>query len=181
MANTLNGLLIILTAFLAFIVAGVNLSFTTIILATIIGCMGLLMTCAECNFANVQQSVANNIGCIHTFWGRTLFIAFLGTMCIAFDEWLTIIFGVLTLVNAVFNAVIICVHPAFKGGALSGSSNPYLAYTAGEEEVSAYLQAHPELAQRAAAGAVATGVAVHNASHAPAPAPAPADAANPWG
>lgn len=48
----------------------------------------------------------------------------------------------------------VCVHPAFRTGELSASSDPFGGYTGGEQEMLAYLKSNPELAKKAGSAAV---------------------------
>lgn len=45
-------------------------------------------------------------------------------------------------------------HPAFRTGELSASSDPFGGYTGGEQEMLAYLKSNPELAKKAGSAAV---------------------------
>lgn len=63
-------------------------------------------------------------------------------------------------VNALFNGYTVCVHPAFRNGEMSATSDPFGGYTGGDEELVAYLKANPELSRRA--GVAAVGLAQHN-------------------
>jgi hypothetical protein len=52
------------------------------------------------------------------------------------------------------------VHPAFKTGEISRTSDPYQNYTGAQTEMVAYLKANPELARKAGKGAAS--FAAHN-------------------
>lgn len=56
--------------------------------------------------------------------------------------------------NAAFNGYVICVHPAFRSGELSATSDPFGGYSGGEQEMLAYLKSNPKLAQQAGSAAV---------------------------
>jgi hypothetical protein len=58
-------------------------------------------------------------------------------------------------VNGLFNAYVVCVHPAFRSGELSAAGDPYGGYTGGDAVMLDYLKRNPAMAQKAA-GAVAT-------------------------
>ncbi len=66
--------------------------------------------------------------------------------------------GAITVCNGIFNAYVMKVHPAFKSGQLSASTDPYATYTAGSAEALAYvwllLSSHARLGPGACAGAI---------------------------
>ena len=77
-------------------------------------------------------------------------------------EWLGIVTGTLTILNGIFNLVIICVHPGFGAGGLSRWGDPTESYTDGGKEImsaskgaaSTFVKNNPDLAKQAAQGAV---------------------------
>ena len=74
---------------------------------------------------------------------------------------LATLFPLLSLTgNAIFNGYTLCVHPAFRSGEMSMSSDPFGGYSGGEDEMLAYLKANPQLAQKA--GSAVVSIAQHN-------------------
>lgn len=82
-------------------------------------------------------------------------------------EWLGYVTGALTILNGIFNLVIICVHPGFGAGGLSRWGDPTESYTDGGKEImsaskgaaSTFVKNNPDLAKQAAQGAVGYAVA----------------------
>jgi hypothetical protein len=153
-ANMCNGMSLITLGVIVFIVGLANISFTSITVSCYVIFFGLLMSCLECNIANLAPKLQRNFGFMFSFSGRTLFIMFCGSMAFAMGNWLGYIIGALTLLNGAFNGYVICVHPAFKSGELSAKGDPYGGYTGGEKEMLSYLQSKPELAAKAQGAAL---------------------------
>lgn len=81
-------------------------------------------------------------------------------MCFGLSGWFGWLIGSVTIANGFFNAFVLKVHPAFKSGELSMTSNPYENYSSAESQAAAYVKQNPELARKAAQGLV--GVAAQN-------------------
>jgi len=154
LANMCNGLSLITLGILVFIVGLSQLSFTSVTVSAYSVFFGLLLSCLECNIANLARPLQRNFGFMFSFAGRTFFIVFCGSMAFAMGNWLGYLVGSLTLLNGMFNGYVICVHPAFKSGELSAQGDPYGGYTGGEKEMLAYLQTKPELAAKAQGAAL---------------------------
>lgn len=71
------------------------------------------------------------------------------------ETWV-IVFGCLTMGNALLNCFILCTHPHFQKAAPDAKANPSELT---EAEVMAYVRAHPEVAQKAAGEATFSGAA----------------------
>lgn len=160
-ANMLNGVAMIVFGILGFLNLFFALNITTVTINIYIMFFGLLLTCLECNFSNLAPKFRRNFGFMFSFLGRIFFIFFSGTMCFASDSILGYIIGAVTMVNALFNGYIVCMHPAFRrGGELSGATDPYKAYTGGASEMLNYIKSNPTLVKKA--GAIATNFAAAN-------------------
>jgi hypothetical protein len=81
-------------------------------------------------------------------------------MCFGLNIWVGWLVGSVTIANGVFNAIVLKLHPAFKSGELSATSNPYEKYSSAESQAAAYVRANPELARKAGQGMM--GVAAQN-------------------
>jgi len=116
---------------------------------------GLMITCVELNISNIQPQIRAGFGFMFTVTGRSIFIFFTATVCLALGYWLGYIVAALTMLNAFFNMYVFCVHPAYQpGGQFYGS--PDDKKTTAESEIAGYLQRNPQLAQRAGAAAMQT-------------------------
>ena len=61
-------------------------------------------------------------------------------------SWLCWVVGGLTVMNGLFNALVIATHPAFRaGGELSARDDPWARTRSGEEEIGAFLRSRPDL------------------------------------
>lgn len=139
-----------------------------------------MMACMECNLSFVGPRIQRNFGFMFTFTGRTLFLIFCGTMALAMGNALGYVMGAATFLNGIFNGYVILVHPAFRTGELSASSDPYGGYTGGEAEIGDFLKRNPEMATKAVTFA-ASNPELAKAAVSAAQQPAAAPKANPWG
>lgn len=78
-------------------------------------------------------------------------------------SWLCWIVGGVTVLNGLFNALVILTHPTFRTGELSVGDEPWARAKKAEEEVGAYLRARPDLIMKAV-GVVGTAAAATAAS-----------------
>ena len=81
------------------------------------------------------------------------------TQVLALHSWIAYIVGGLTAANAIFNCAMIALHPAFRKGELSPTSDPWKGVRSAEEGTVAYIRDHPELVARAATAAASASVA----------------------
>jgi hypothetical protein len=73
-------------------------------------------------------------------------------MTFGLGVWMGYMVGAVTIANGLFNAYVMKMHPAFKSGQLSATSNPYENYSSAESQAAAYIKANPELAKKAGQG-----------------------------
>ena len=64
-------------------------------------------------------------------------------------NWLCWIVGGATALNGLFNAAVMCTHPAFREGKVNASDDPWAGQKTAEAEVGAYLAARPDLVLKA--------------------------------
>jgi COPI associated protein len=114
---------------------------------------GIMMICVELNIANLQPRIKSQFGFLFTFYGRATFILFAATMCLARGGGLAYAVGALTVVDAVFNTVVICIHPAWRRGGRFYKAEVHESYMSAEKAAAAYVRNNPELAAKAAQSA----------------------------
>lgn len=147
--NFLNGVAMIGGAVLQLFTGVVGLDFQVLLLSVYITFFGLLLMCVECHMGFVDKLIRKMFGFLYSFCGRTIFILFAASINFAMDSWVGYVIGSATLLNAIFNFYVIKFHPGFKASGITADSDPYSTYTGGEEEMKAYLRAHPDLTRKA--------------------------------
>ena len=127
---------------------------------------GCLLCMFELRFGKTDQLSRKYCGFMYSFWGRLGFIFFAATTCLGLitsqTQWFSIVAGVLTLLNGLFNLFILCLHPGFGKGGVNRWGDPTSSYTDGGKEIgnaasaaaSTYIKNNPDVARKAAAGAV---------------------------
>ena len=113
----------------------------------------------EAQFKKLSKKLRRLYGFLYTYLGRALYIFFIGTVVIATSEsdsdrsiffW---IIGVIMIIVALYNVLIIFLHPAFKNGNRKITDDPTVSYSAGESELSNVLKKNPALATKMLMGA----------------------------
>ena len=146
--------------------SGGSVPVTRAFLATYIGIFAAMLAAFEMRVRYTAGFIRKNCGFLFTYTGRACFLVFLGAVCFgmldddakaAADTAYTVclIVGLITVGNAALNCFIICNHPEFQ--AMNAPDKAHPAGNAGadpskmsEEQVRAYLAAHPELAAQVA-------------------------------
>lgn len=113
--------------------------------------MGLLLCCFEMRIGFIEARVRKNFGFMYTFVGRTLFLAFVASLCFGLsNDGLNITCGVVTAVNALYNGFIVWRHE--RGHLLD---DPTHGYQTSESLAAQYVRDNPDLANRAVSGGAA--------------------------
>lgn len=149
LVNVLNGLGIVASTVLQLLGGLISIDFQTILLSAYAGIFGMLLMCAEMHFSAMDKWIRTRFGFMFSFVGRALFILFSASIMFATATWVGYLVGGLTLCNAIFNCWVIYMHPGFGKEGIGMFDDPYKGYSGGEKEMAAYLQKHPELAQKA--------------------------------
>lgn len=118
-----------------------------IYLATYIGCFGFMVMAFELRWKKVENKMRRNFGFMYSPYGRTTFFVFAATLCWAIDLWLPILVGCGTVINAILQCFVFCIHPDFKAySQVKKTDDPA---NLPEDEVLHYLKNHPDVAQEA--------------------------------
>lgn len=159
--NLANAVLLGFASWYSFGIAAGNITRT--FLAVYIGMFGVLLALFETRVKFTSPFIRRNFGFLFTYSGRTAFLVFLGAVCFGMlgDDvkgtdgynWCVGV-GIATLCNALFNCFIICNHPEYqKLNAASQEPAGNDPSKMSEQQVKAYLSAHPEVAAAALGGA----------------------------
>eukprot|EP01029_Cantina_marsupialis_P030187 TRINITY_DN8049_c0_g1_i1.p1 TRINITY_DN8049_c0_g1~~TRINITY_DN8049_c0_g1_i1.p1 ORF type:complete len:189 (+),score=52.59 TRINITY_DN8049_c0_g1_i1:94-660(+) len=151
--NILDGIALVTVAAFSTFGSVVDLSVAKAILAFYVTFFAGILICAELRLRNLEHKLSNNFGFIFTFLGRMCYLFFLATIAAAMGNMLAYIVAIATAVIALINCWVLYTHPSFKSGELSIGDNPFHG-TAGEDEIKAYLRAHPEIGRKLATGGV---------------------------
>jgi len=108
----------------------------------------------ELRFMGAEKFIRDNFGFLFSYWGRCGYLTFLGTLCFSLDVGVAYVIGAVMILNAIFNAYLICLHPEFHHAGMSGHSDPTTGYTTAEQEAARYAASNPDLAARIAGSAV---------------------------
>ena len=103
----------------------------------------------ELRLGSLESGIRDNFGFLFSFWGRTFFLCFMGTLCCALDTIIGYIAGTLMFANTLFNGYVIYKHPSF------GKGDTTEHYTTAEEGAANWARNNPQTAMNMA-GAVAT-------------------------
>ena len=160
LCNCCNGCCLIIGAIIAFLIPTGTLlpSAATVTLASYVILLGILMMCAECNLMMLQRRLRNNFGFMFTYIGRALYIFFTATVAVALgnqSNYLMWSIGGITVLNSIFNAVIIFWHPSFISGEIKRDADPSQISSTAEEAMKSYILANPQVATQVIAGGIA--------------------------
>lgn len=148
--NICNGSLLLALYPILFLLSMSDFDVTSAFFAVYCMMFATLLVCFECNIAACQVKLRKNFGFLFSFAGRTFFLLFTSTISLASGTTMGRILGGLTIINAIFNAVVLATHPAFKkNGKLNWLSDPSLGYSSAADEGRMVIQNNPALAQRA--------------------------------
>jgi len=130
--NVANAALLITTGFVRFFTldtlepgnGGEKVSLSVLAFYTIM--FGILLGGFELGWGEkFQDKLKRNFGFVFSYWGRSLFLLFAATLCFGCPvfgsskpkaAWVSLVAGILTALNALFNCYVICSHPGFSGG-----------------------------------------------------------------
>eukprot|EP01029_Cantina_marsupialis_P009774 TRINITY_DN22606_c0_g1_i1.p1 TRINITY_DN22606_c0_g1~~TRINITY_DN22606_c0_g1_i1.p1 ORF type:complete len:205 (-),score=33.29 TRINITY_DN22606_c0_g1_i1:203-817(-) len=146
--NVLNGSGNLIVALLATFSTIVSISIAKFIMGAYAILFSALFVLTELHLRNLEHRIKNYFGFMFSYIGRGFYMLFLASMMLAMMNVLCYIFAAITFVNCLFNFYIMKTHPVFTSGELSLTDNPYASYTAGEEDMRAYLRAHPQIAKK---------------------------------
>lgn len=118
-------------------------------LSVYLAMFSLVLLAFELRLPKWEERFRRLFGFMYSFWGRTLFLVFCGTLNFGIDYWVCILVGVLTLINSFFNCFIICQHPEFKTMLEKSKQETADPAQLTTDQVTAYLQAHPDVANQA--------------------------------
>lgn len=160
--NISNSLCVITLAVISITVSLSTLSASTLFAACYMIIFGFTLLCFECKIGRIEKTVRTYFGFLHTFLGRALFLFFVASCCVVISgDSITIpsyITGVLTAMNAIFNCMIIYLHPGFKQAGYGAFTDPSKMYSDGGKDMQAaattYAKNNPELAAKAGGMAV---------------------------
>jgi len=154
--NLLNAILIAFAGIYSLISPGniITLDISTIILSAYISCFGCMFCCFELRFSYFEKRTREWFGFMYTYIGRTIFLFFVGSFCVGLVGnsdmsalgWAV---GAITMANGFINCIVIARHPDFKM-----FEDPTGKYTSGGDVAKNYVKENPELAQKAAQGAL---------------------------
>ena len=164
--NFCNGLGIMTAGILAIVAIFSSFDVATAFMGTYTTLFGLLLCCFECRIGVFEATVRRNFGFMFSFHGRIFFLFFASTVCLGLtggsNQWVGILVGIVSIVNCLFNTIVIWCHPGFGKGGISRSGDPTQGYTKGGDEISragkTYLKNNPDLAKKAAQGAASGAV-----------------------
>ncbi|KAK8791192.1 hypothetical protein WA171_002141 [Blastocystis sp. BT1] len=107
----------------------------------------------EMQMKKLGQKLRRLYGFLYTYIGRSLYLVFLGTILFTIDAWYNIVLGIIIILDAAYNVLILFCHPAFKNGQRKITDDPTQNYTAGESEITNIMKNNPALAQKMLVGA----------------------------
>lgn len=177
--NFTNAILMAITCFFSFkdlVTPCWPTCVTRTFLAVYMGVFSIMLFSFEARFKYTEKYIRRLFGFMFTWTGRAVFLIFIGAICFGMIDssqktketdgykWCVGV-GCATLANAIFNCFIICSHPGFQkanappgsevadgpGGSTSGGPAAGDPSKLTDEQIRAYLEAHPELAAAAAA------------------------------
>lgn len=135
-----------------------SLSITEFFLSTYLGIFAIVLMLFETRFKKTEVLIRRFFGFMFNPLGRAGFLVFLGGICFAFFKSVEggtrspvcLGVGIGTVLNAALNCFVICSHPGFR----AANQNPDAGNVTdpsklSDEQIRAYLEAHPELAAQA--------------------------------
>jgi hypothetical protein len=132
---------------------------TRAFLATYMGMFAAMLALFETRVKYTASCIRKNFGFLFTYTGRAVFLIFLGAICFGMldkdgenkapNAYITcLLTGLATVFNAILNCFIICNHPEFQAmNAPDAHQAPHADPSKmTDEQIRAYLAAHPEVA-----------------------------------
>ena len=132
---------------------------TRAFLATYMGMFAAMLALFETRVKYTASCIRKNFGFLFTYTGRAVFLIFLGAICFGMldddghtkapNAYITcLLTGLATVFNAILNCFIICNHPEFQAmNAPDAHQSPHADPSKmTDEQIKAYLAAHPEVA-----------------------------------
>jgi len=132
---------------------------TRAFLATYMGMFAAMLALFETRVKYTASCIRKNFGFLFTYTGRAVFLIFLGAICFGMldkdgetkapNAYITcLLTGLATVFNAILNCFIICNHPEFQAmNAPDAHQSPHADPSKmTDEQIRAYLAAHPEVA-----------------------------------
>ena len=96
----------------------------------------------EMQMKKLGQKLRRLYGFLYTYIGRSLYLFLyvvllfmwcsLGTILFTISTWYNWALGIIIILDALYNVLILFVHPAFKNGQRKMTDDPTVNYTAGE-------------------------------------------------
>jgi uncharacterized membrane protein YgcG len=155
--NIINAILLGVAGVFAFTI--IHGSITRFFISIYLCFFAILLLAFETRYKGLATFIEKNFGFMFTYAGRLVFLVFVGALNFGMiqddkngernldpGQPLCIFVGVFTIVNALFNCFIICNHPHFSGGQKNPAGEKADPQDMTEEEVMAYIRAHPEVA-----------------------------------
>jgi hypothetical protein len=70
--------------------------------------------CFEADLPFVRDRQARYFRFMYNYLSRFLFMLFIASLCLVSNYWMGYVAGALTVMNAIFNAIVLCIHPGWK-------------------------------------------------------------------
>lgn len=155
--------------------AGAFLNVARVFLATYTALFAVMLFLFETRTPQTTAWIRKNFGFLFTPMGRGLFIVFLGTVCFgvvgdvevpASNNMLCVLnsqayisnvtIGTVTMVNAAFNFVIICIHPAYSRDiGTPAPPKPFDVHDLTDAEIKEFISRNPDIAAHALSASTA--------------------------
>lgn len=142
--NFVNATLLFMTGVLSLLSLSNTIHLVIYVLSAYLLFFGLLLCCFEMRFMWIERRVRDSFGFLYTYVGRTVFLLFIASLCFGIvesqsDAGITV--GIFTVVNALFNMVIMYRHGKFF-------EDPSNEYSTVESAGSQYLRQNPQLVRQ---------------------------------
>ncbi|KAK8803794.1 hypothetical protein WA158_001488 [Blastocystis sp. Blastoise] len=147
--NALTGLVICIIGVFLFVSFVIAFQIPQAILCAYAVIFGFFLFLFELQFKKLNLKLRNSYGFLFTYLGRSIFIFFTSTIILSLQSLFGYIIGGCVFLVALYNILILFIHPAFKGGNMKIFDDPTVGYTSGENEMAELLKKNPQLAQKA--------------------------------